>query len=181
MAGNGRMLREVLERTDQIREPLHALSDTEGRRTCLKATLATPGTLVRIEPPEDGDWETARRRRKAILEAPQGDTRMTDGKAAEIRRTVRRLRQGTVVTYGDISREVFGHAGAGPAVGQVIRAETDNAERDGRPGTFPWWRVVGKGLRPHEGAGEWLMKEGVTLRPDGSVPGVRTEIDRGHS
>ena len=94
---------------------------------------------------------------------------MTDGEAAEILRIVRRLRPGTVVTYGDVSREVYGHTKAGPAVGQVIRAETDNAERDGRPGSFPWWRVVSKGLRPHEGADGWLAREGVTLRPGGSV------------
>ncbi|MCY4283969.1 MAG: MGMT family protein [Thiotrichales bacterium] len=89
---------------------------------------------------------------------------MTDGKAAEIVRIVRRLRPGTVVTYGDISLEIYGHTGAGQAVGQVIRAETRNAERDGTPESFQWWRVVRKGLRPHEGAGEWLMKEGVTFR-----------------
>ena len=94
---------------------------------------------------------------------------MTDGEAAEILRIVRDLPSGTVVTYGDISREVYGHTKAGPAVGAVIKAETDNAERDGTPGGFPWWRVVSKGLRPHGDAREWLAREGVTLRPDGSV------------
>ena len=94
---------------------------------------------------------------------------MTDGKTAETLRIVRRLRPGTVVTYGDISLEVFGLTGAGPCVGQVIRAETDNAARDGAPGSFPWWRVVGERLRPHLGADGWLREEGVTFRPDGSV------------
>jgi len=98
---------------------------------------------------------------------------MTDGEAAEILRIVRDLPSGKVVTYGDVSREVYGHTGAGQAVGQVIRAETDNAERDGTPESFPWWRVVSKGLCPHEGASEWLMKEGVTLRPTApSTPGI---------
>jgi len=94
---------------------------------------------------------------------------MTDNEAAETVRIVRDLSPGTVVTYGDISLEVYGHTGAGPAVGQVIRAETDNAERDGRPESFPWWWVVGKGLRPHEDAGGWPAKEGVTFRPGGTV------------
>jgi len=94
---------------------------------------------------------------------------MTDSKAAEIVRIVRDLSPGTVVTYGDISLEVYGDTGAGPALGQAIRAEADNAERDGRPESFPWWRVVGKGLRPHEDAGGWLAKEGVTFRPGGTV------------
>ena len=94
---------------------------------------------------------------------------MTDGEAAEILRIVRDLHSGTVVTYGDISLEVYGHTGAGQAVGQVIRAETRNAERDGTLGSFPWWRVVRKGLRPHEGADGWLGKEGVTFRPGGTV------------
>ncbi len=105
----------------------------------------------------------------ASLEAPQGDTGMTDGEAAGTLRIVRRTRPGTVVTYGDVSREVFGHTQAGRRIGQVIRAETDSAERDGRPGSFPWWRAVYKGLRPHGDAGETLGKEGVSFRPDGSV------------
>ena len=80
---------------------------------------------------------------------------MTGGKAAEILRIVRRLRPGTVVTYGDVSREVFGHNKAGR-------------------------RVVGKGLRPHGGADGWLMKEGVTLRlPQTSRSGTGRGADNG--
>ena len=97
---------------------------------------------------------------------------MTDGKTAEILRIVRDLETGTVVTYGDVSLEVYGHTGAGLHVGQAIKAETRDSERGGRPESFPWWRVVYKrreGLRPHEGAAELLMKEGVTLRSDGTV------------
>ncbi|MCY3996385.1 MAG: hypothetical protein OXF07_09610 [Rhodobacter sp.] len=59
---------------------------------------------------------------------------MTDGKAAETLRIVRRLRPGTVVTYDDVSRGVFGDTRAGRAAGAVIRAETRNAERDGATG-----------------------------------------------
>ena len=94
---------------------------------------------------------------------------MTDGKTAEIVRIVEGLETGTVVTYGDVSLEVYGHTGAGRRVGQVIGAETRNAERRGTPESFPWWRVVRKGLYPHEGADGLLAKEGVTLRRGGAV------------
>ncbi|MCY4241861.1 MAG: hypothetical protein OXD36_08975 [Rhodobacter sp.] len=59
---------------------------------------------------------------------------MTDGKAAETLRIVRRLRPGTVVTYDDVSQGVFGDTRAGRAAGAVIRAETHNAERGGATG-----------------------------------------------
>jgi len=66
MTGNGRTLREILERTEQIREPLDGPRDAEGRYARLGTVPATP---VRIEPPEDGDWIMTRRLRKAVLEA----------------------------------------------------------------------------------------------------------------
>jgi len=59
---------------------------------------------------------------------------VTDGKAAETLRIVRRLRPGTVVTYDDVSRGGFGDTRAGRAAGAVIRVETRNAERDGTTG-----------------------------------------------
>ena len=58
-----------------------------------------------------------------------------------IRAIVRNLRRGKVVTYGDISRKVYGNAWRGRAVGAVIRAKARE------PG-FPWWRVVNRKLHP---------------------------------
>jgi len=65
---------------------------------------------------------------------PPSGRSVTDGKAAETLRIVRRLRPGTVVTYDDVSQGVFGDTRAGRAAGAVIRAETRNAERDGATG-----------------------------------------------
>ena len=82
-----------------------------------------------------------------------------------IRAIIRNLRRGKVVTYGDISREVFGNARGGRAVGAAIRAKARE------PG-FPWWRVVDRKLHPTramEGARKKLEDEGIEFCEDGSV------------
>jgi len=55
MTDNGRTLREILERTDRIRELLDGLGDAEGRYARIRTTVATLGMPVRIELPGDGD------------------------------------------------------------------------------------------------------------------------------
>jgi alkylated DNA nucleotide flippase Atl1 len=50
----------------------------------------------------------------------------------DVRRVVRRITPGTVMTYGEVALEA-GHAGAARAVGTFLsRGGTD----------LPWWRVV---------------------------------------
>ncbi len=81
-----------------------------------------------------------------------------------IRVIVRSLSSGTVVTYGDISCRVYGHAKGGPAVAEAIKKAQDPE--------FPWWRVVNDARHPTqemEGTRERLEEEGIEFRKDGSV------------
>ena len=78
-------------------------------------------------------------------------------------RIVKKLEKGKVVTYGDISKAVYGHRKAGTAVGQAIKREAECNDK------FPWWRVCFKGLRPKDGAQEHLKKDGVGFLADGTV------------
>lgn len=85
-------------------------------------------------------------------------------KAERVRDIVRAIPYGDVDSYGAISKKVYGHRGAGQAVGQAIKAHEDD---DG----FPWWRVVysdGRLKRPGQDCR--LKDEGVKLTPDGRVP-----------
>lgn len=67
--------------------------------------------------------------------------------------------RGIVVTYGNISQMVYGHRGAGRAVGQAIKAREDESG-------FPWWRVVDSNWLPKQaGQRERLQCEGVTFDP----------------
>ena len=78
---------------------------------------------------------------------------------------VRNLQRGKVVTYGDISRRVYGNTGRGRAVGATIRAKAQE------PG-FPWWRVVNRKLHPTQAMKDGRRKledEGVEFCEDGSV------------
>lgn len=82
---------------------------------------------------------------------------------------------GTVITYGDISREVYGRPDEGLAVASAIKkvARVD-------PETFPWWRVVNQKWMPTQtppGARERLAAEGVEFTTDGLVaPGNRHQL-----
>lgn len=70
---------------------------------------------------------------------------------------------GKVVTYGDISQQVYGHCKAGQAVGGIIKAHEDN---DG----FPWWRVVDRTWCPKRPSQkEHLLSEKVTFDLRGRV------------
>jgi len=78
-----------------------------------------------------------------------------------------RIPCGKVITYGDISKEVYGHHNAGQAVASAIRKV---AKDD--PNTFPWWRVVNKEWMPTQArtdSRERLVKEEVLFNIDGSV------------
>lgn len=79
------------------------------------------------------------------------------------REIVESLPCGKVVTYGDVSMQVYSHPSAGRAVGQTIRA---NEDVDG----FPWWRVVYADWRPKRTRQKsHLQREKVTFDADGRV------------
>ena len=88
-------------------------------------------------------------------------------KAAEILKYVYDyLPEGKVITYGDISKKVYGKTGRELAVVSSIKAETNRNDE------FPWWRVVNKKLEPTKkpkGARERLENEGVSFLKDNSV------------
>lgn len=92
-----------------------------------------------------------------------------------VRSIVHGLPKGKVVTYGDISDQVYRNRGSARGVASAIKAE---AARN--PRTFPWWRVVLKGWRPTvTGQSDHLKEEGVTFLLDGSVaPKCRHELER---
>ncbi len=77
---------------------------------------------------------------------------------ADIRRIVKNIPSGTVLTYGEVARE-SGHPGAARAVGNIL------ARGDG---DLPWWRVVTAAGRLVPGGerehAQRLYAEGVSLR-----------------
>ena len=84
--------------------------------------------------------------------------------AEEILDFVRAIPCGEFLTYGDISREVYGHGKAGPAVGQAIKAHECDDD-------LPWWRVVGSdGRILRDGQERRLRSEGVRFNANGTVP-----------
>ena len=78
-----------------------------------------------------------------------------------VRRTILRLREGEVATYGEVAEEA-GFPGAARAVGNVL------ARSDG----LPWWRVVtstGRLAPGHEAEqARRLRREGIAVK-DGRV------------
>jgi len=87
---------------------------------------------------------------------PDRDRRIID--------VVRSLREGEVVTYGDIADDA-GHPGRSRLVGRLLAASDDADD-------LPWWRVVnaaGRLVPGHETEqAERLRSEGVEVR-DGRV------------
>lgn len=80
-------------------------------------------------------------------------------------RIVRDIPCGKVVTYGDISKAVYGHPKASKAVGQCIAREAAK-DRNG----FPWWRVCFNGLKPkNDEARKYLEQEGVKFSTNGAA------------
>ena len=58
---------------------------------------------------------------------------MNDAFEDDVRRVLKSIPRGTVMTYGEVAEE-SGHPGAWRAVGKVFSAYLS--------GRFPWWRVV---------------------------------------
>ncbi len=58
---------------------------------------------------------------------------------------VRSIPKGGVATFGDISCACYGHRNGGRGVGSAVEAETNKKVK-----SFPWWRVVHKGLIPKD-------------------------------
>lgn len=56
---------------------------------------------------------------------------------AAVYRAVRRVPPGSVTTYGDVSRALFGHARAARTVGWALHALPED-----ELASVPWWRVI---------------------------------------
>ncbi len=86
---------------------------------------------------------------------------MTGEFERQVRRVIRKLREGEVATYGEVAEEA-GFPGAARAVGNVLAREKG----------LPWWRVVsatGRLAPGHESEqAHRLRREGVTVT-DGRV------------
>lgn len=80
--------------------------------------------------------------------------------------------EGKIVTYGDISKKVYGSPKGEQGVASAIKAKSRTM-----PNKFPWWRVVNKELKPtsatpagaEKDARQLLKKGRVCFRHDGSV------------
>ncbi len=89
--------------------------------------------------------------------------------AVKVIKEVRKIPEGIVTTYGDISIKIRGNKDSSRAVGQAIGTE---AEEDNN---FPWCRVVLVDMKPKEGAEEYLKNEGVNIHNGMDAP-VSTRI-----
>jgi methylated-DNA-protein-cysteine methyltransferase-like protein len=91
---------------------------------------------------------------------------------ARVYRAVREIPSGCVATYGDISRDAFGHPRAARTVGWALRALPDDLAE-----SVPWWRVVNAAGRISTGRPGGASQEGDTA-PTGRAPPCVSEQQR---
>lgn len=127
-----------VQRSDGRRFPFHCIELADGSRAIDVATEVTFVLLCKL-----GRYEAA------------GITRMND-RDRHITDVIRSLREGEVVTYGDIA-EVAGYPRMSRLVGRILATTEDD---------LPWWRVVNAAGRLVPGQ---ELEQAALLRAEGAT------------